>query len=216
EDPECSPEDVRYSVIRYIANDIPNAQGPHVHDPRTGQILGRDILWYHFVMNLMRNWYFVQTAAVNPKARSVQFEDDVMGELVRFVSSHEVGHTLGLPHNWGSSYAYPVDSLRSPTFTATHGTAPSIMDYARFNYIAQPGDGVTNFHPAIGEYDKWAIKWGYTWFPEDVSRKEIKRTLNKWIAKHDSAIYFWGINSLDPRSNTEDLGHDHMKASKLG
>ena len=220
EDPEFSPEDVRYSVIRYIANDIPNAQGPHVHDPRTGQILESDILWYHNVMNLLRNWYFVQTAAVNPKARSVQFEDDVMGELVRFVSSHEVGHTLGLPHNWGSSYAYPVDSLRSPTFTATHGTAPSIMDYARFNYIAQPGDGVTNFHPAIGEYDKWAIKWGYTWFPEDVSSEERQAKLNQWTRKRaGDPVYFYGRqtgNKIDPRSQNEDLGDNAMEASKLG
>lgn len=220
ENPAWSPEDVRYSVIRYIANDIPNAQGPHVHDPRTGQILESDILWYHNVMNLLRNWYFVQTAAANPDARSVQFKDEVMGELIRFVSSHEVGHTLGLPHNWGSSYAYPVDSLRSPTFTATHGTAPSIMDYARFNYIAQPGDGVTNFHPAIGEYDKWAIKWGYTWFPEDMSQKEREAKLNEWTRERaDDPVYFYGRqtgNKIDPRSQNEDLGNNAMKAGKLG
>ena len=220
EDSAFSPEDVRYSVVRYIANDIPNAQGPHVHDPRTGQILESDILWYHNVMNLLRNWYFVQTAAVNPDARSVQFEDEVMGELVRFVSSHEVGHTLGLPHNWGSSNAYPVDSLRSPTFTAEHGTAPSIMDYARFNYIAQPGDGVKNFHPAIGEYDEWAIKWGYTWFPEDVSQQEKRETLNKWTRQRaDDPRYFYGRQTgskIDPRSQNEDLGQDAMKASELG
>lgn len=220
ENPSFSPEDVRYSVIRYIANDIPNAQGPHVHDPRTGQILESDILWYHNVMNLLRNWYFVQTAAVNPKARSVQFDNKVMGELIRFVSSHEVGHTLGLPHNWGSSYGYPVDSLRSPTFTATHGTSPSIMDYARFNYIAQPGDGVKNFHPAIGEYDKWAIKWGYTWFPESMSQDEREETLNKWTRKRaGNPLYFYGHqtgNKIDPRSQNEDLGDDAMKASELG
>ena len=220
ENPAWSPEDVRYSVIRYIANDIPNAQGPHVHDPRTGQILESDILWYHNVMNLLRNWYFVQTAAVNPKARSVQFDDDVMGELVRFVSSHEVGHTLGLPHNWGSSYAFPVDSLRSPSFTEEHGTAPSIMDYARFNYIAQPGDGVENFHPAIGKYDKWSIKWGYTWFPEEMSQDEREAELNEWTRKRaDDPVYFYGRqtgNKIDPRSQNEDLGNDAMKASELG
>lgn len=217
EDSTFSPEDVRYSVIRYIANDIPNAQGPHVHDPRTGQILESDILWYHNVMNLLRNWYFVQTAAVNPKARSVQFEDEVMGELVRFVSSHEIGHTLGLPHNMGSSFAYPVDSLRSPSFTSTHGTAPSIMDYARFNYVAQPEDGVTNFYPAIGEYDKWAIKWGYTWFPEDMSKNEIEQTLDEWTKdRADDPRYFYGSGGNDPRVQTEDLSNNAMRASELG
>lgn len=220
ENPEWSPEDVRYSVIRYFASDIQNAYGPHVHDPRTGQILESDIGWYHNVMNLLRNWYFVQTAAANPDARDVQFKDDVMGELVRFVSSHEVGHTLGLPHNWGSSYAYPVDSLRSPSFTSTHGTAPSIMDYARFNYVAQPDDGVTEFHPAIGEYDKWAIKWGYTWFPDSMSKKEKKAKLNEWTRERaGDPVYFYGrqtFNKIDPRSQNEDLGNNAMKASELG
>jgi len=140
EDPEWSPEDVRYSVVRYLASPIPNASGPHVSDPRSGEILESDINWYHNVMTLLRNWFFVQTAAINPEARGVAFKDEVMGRLIRFVSSHEVGHTLGLPHNMGSSVAYPVDSLRSASFTKKYGTAPSIMDYARFNYVAQPGD----------------------------------------------------------------------------
>lgn len=220
ENPEWSPEDVRYSVIRYFASDIQNAYGPHVHDPRTGQILESDIGWYHNVMNLLRNWYFVQTAAANPDARAVQFEDEVMGELIRFVAAHEVGHTIGLPHNYGSSYAYPVDSLRSPTFTSTHGTAPSIMDYARFNYIAQPGDGVEDFHPAVGEYDKWSIKWGYTWFPEDMTEEEKVNKLNEWTRERaDDPRYFYGQqtgNKIDPRSQNEDLGNDAMKASELG
>lgn len=220
ENPEWSPEDVRYSVIRYFASDIQNAYGPHVHDPRTGQILESDIGWYHNVMNLLRNWYFVQTAAANPDARAVQFKDEVMGELIRFVSAHEVGHTIGLPHNYGSSYAYPVDSLRSPTFTEKHGTAPSIMDYARFNYIAQPGDGVEDFHPAVGEYDKWAVKWGYTWFPEDMSEEEKVAKLNEWTRERaDDPRYFYGQqtgNKIDPRSQNEDLGNDAMKAGELG
>ena len=137
EDPEYSPEDIRYSVIRYLASPIPNANGPHVSDPRSGEILESDINWYHNVMSLLQGWYFVQTAAINPEAQKVGFKTEVMGELIKFVSSHELGHTIGLPHNMGSSSAYPVDSLRSATFTKKYGTAPSIMDYARFNYVAQ-------------------------------------------------------------------------------
>ncbi|WP_442589621.1 zinc-dependent metalloprotease [Pedobacter sp. AW31-3R] len=219
EDPEFSVEDSRYSVVRYFASDIANAYGPHVSDPRTGQILETHIGWYHNVMSLLRNWYFVQTAAVNAGARKAKFDDQQMGELIRFVSSHEIGHTLGLPHNFGSSYAYPVDSLRSKTFTDAHGTAPSIMDYARFNYIAQPGDGVTKLHPSIGEYDKWSVKWGYTWFPGNLSAKQEREKLDAWtVAKAGNPLYYYGRQgtSLDPRLQSEDLGDNAMKASTYG
>ena len=128
EDPDWNPEDARYSVIRYFASNIQNAYGPHVSDPRSGEIIESDIGWYHNVMNLLRNWFFVQTAAINPDSRAVQFDDEVMGRLIRFVSSHEVGHTLGLPHNFASSFAYPVDSLRSASFTAKYRTSQSLMD----------------------------------------------------------------------------------------
>ena len=220
DDPDWSPEDARFSVIRYFPSDTQNAYGPHVHDPRTGQILESDIGWYHNVMNLLRNWFFVQTAAVNPLARSPQFRQDVMGELVRFVSAHEVGHTLGLPHNWISSTAYSVDSLRSPTFTATHGTAPSIMDYARFNYVAQPEDGVTQLMPRVGEYDIWAVKWGYTYFPDADSEAEERAMLQAMVAevRDDPALRYGRQTSdpVDPRSQSEDLGDDAVYASQMG
>ena len=220
DDPDWSPEDVRYSVIRYFPSDIQNAYGPHVHDPRSGQILESDIGWFHNVMRLLRNWFFVQTAAVNPDARGTEFREDVMGQLVRFVSAHEVGHTLGLPHNWISSQAYPVDSLRSRTFTDAHGTAPSIMDYARFNYIAQPGDGVRQLMPRVGEYDKWAIEWGYRVFPDAESEEEERRRLQALLEQHadDPALRFGSqtFDPLDPRSQNEDLGDDAVYASELG
>jgi hypothetical protein len=219
-DPDWSPEDARYSVIRYFASNISNAYGPHVSDPRSGEILESDIGWYHNVMNLVRNWFFVQTAAVNPDARSPKFKDEVMGQLIRFVSSHEVGHTLGLPHNFGSSVAYPVDSLRSATFTKKMGgTAPSIMDYARFNYIAQPGDKDVLLYPGIGPYDNWAVKWGYSYF-DNKSITEEAAILNKWtIEKAGNPMYFYGQqtgNPVDPRAQSEDLGDDAIKASTYG
>lgn len=220
EDPDWSPEDVRYSVIRYVSTDIQNAQGPHVHDPRTGEILESDIIWYHNVMNLLRNWFFIQTAAINPAARKVKFSDEVMGRCIRFVSAHEVGHTLGLPHNMGSSSAYPVDSLRSPSFTKKMGTAPSIMDYARFNYVAQPNDGDVALMPEIGIYDKWSIMYGYKLLPEVKSADDEKMILNGWVKERaNEKLYRFGRQRgmpTDPSAQTEDLGDNSMKASALG
>lgn len=220
EDPDWSPEDVRYSVVRYLASPIPNANGPHVSDPRSGEILESDINWYHNVMTLLRNWFFVQTAAINPDAQGVAFEDEVMGRLIRFVSSHEVGHTLGLPHNMGSSVAYPVESLRDPEFTKKYGTAPSIMDYARFNYIAQPEDGDVALMPEVGPYDKFAIMWGYKPIPERTGKEE-KAILDEWILERaDDPIYRFGAQQsggvIDPTSQTEDLGDDAVLASQYG
>ena len=220
EDPDWSPEDVRYSVVRYLASPIPNANGPHVSDPRSGEILESDINWYHNVMSLLRNWFFVQTAAINPEAQSTEFKDEVMGRLIRFVSSHEVGHTLGLPHNMGSSAAYPVDSLRSASFTKKYSTAPSIMDYARFNYVAQPEDKDVALMPNIGIYDKYSISWGYRPIL-DKTAKEEKPILDSWILKHaGDAMYRFGHQQaggvVDPSSQTEDLGDDAIKASMYG
>lgn len=219
EDPDWSPEDARYSVIRYFASDIQNAYGPHVSDPRSGEIIESDIGWYHNVMNLLRNWFFIQTAAVNPEARGVNFREETMGRLIRFVSSHEVGHTLGLPHNFASSHAYPVDSLRSATFTNEFGTAPSIMDYARFNYIAQPGDANVSLMPDVGPYDKYSIAWGYRPILDAKTPEEEQPTLDKWIlAKQGDPVYRFGRqgNNYDPSSQSEDLGDDAMKASDYG
>jgi len=224
EDPDWSPEDVRYSVVRYLASTIPNAQGPHVSDPRSGEILESDIRWYHNVMSLVHNWFYIQTAAINPEARTKKFKDEVMGRLIRFVSSHEVGHTLGLPHNMGSSTAIPVDSLRSASFTQKYGISPSIMDYARFNYVAQPEDKGVAIMPKVGVYDKYSIEWGYRPILDKTAEEE-KPILNSWIMKHaDDPMYRFGHQQVgnlysgvvDPSSQTEDLGDNSTKASTYG
>ncbi len=213
-----SLEDARYSVIRYFAADIQNAYGPNVHDPRTGEILESHVGWYHNVMRLLRNWYMIQTAAVDPNARKKDFDDELMGELIRFVSSHEIGHTIGLRHNMGASSATPVEKLRDKEWVEKNGHTSSIMDYARFNYVAQPEDGVTNLFPRIGDYDKWAIKWGYSYY-EDKSPEEAKTTLNtltKEAYKNPRLRFGTEISPYDPRYQTEDLSDNAMKASEYG
>lgn len=211
-------DDVRYSVITYAASPKSNAMGPSVVDPRSGEIIEADIIWWHNVMTSLQSWMRIQTGPIDPKARGNTFSNEHMGEAIRFASSHEVGHTFGLKHNMGSSFAYDVESLRSKEFTAKMGgTAPSIMDYARYNYVAQPEDSVTVITPKIGEYDKYAIEWGYRWYPSN-ENETIK--LNTLIAKHQNdPVYFYGEQQgeiIDPRSQSEDLGNDAVKASEYG
>lgn len=222
DDPTWSLEDARHSAIVYKPSDIPNASGPHVHDPRSGEILETHINWYHNVMSLLYNWYIVQAGAIDPGARKPQFDDELMGELIRFVSSHEVGHTLGLRHNFGSSATVPVEKLRDKAWVEANGHTPSIMDYARFNYVTQPEDSIsrTGIFPRIGMYDKWAIEWGYRWLPEfETAEAEIPH-MNKWIIKKlkEDKRYTFGTESDrdDPRNQNEDLGDDAMLASTYG
>ncbi len=218
-DPTMSLEDARFSVLRYFAAEIQNAYGPNVHDPRSGEILESHIGWYHNVMSLLRNWYLIQASAVDPAARNKKFDDNLMGELIRFVSSHEVGHTLGLRHNMGASSATPVEKLRDKEYQKLNGHTSSIMDYARFNYVAQPEDGITNLYPRIGDYDKWAIKWGYSYFEDTKNEEEEKSFLNEMTkeAYKNRRLWFGSESSpYDPRYQTEDLGDNAMRASEYG
>lgn len=222
EDSTWSLEDARYSAIVYMPSNVPNAMGPHVSDPRTGEILESHIHWYHNVMNLLHHWYMIQASPSDTGARRMVFDDALMGDLIRFVSSHEVGHTLGLRHNFGSSSLTPVDSLRSASYLARHGHTASIMDYARFNYVAQPEDGIRRelLYPRIGEYDKWAIEWGYRRFPELTTPEAEAELLNRWIIDSLTAnprLWFGTeTNPNDPREQNEDLGDNQMRSNELG
>jgi hypothetical protein len=221
DDSSWSLEGAGYSAIVYKPSDVANASGPHVHDPRSGEILESHINWYHNVMNLVRDWYFVQTAAVDPRARSLRFPDSLMGQLIRFVSSHEVGHTLGLRHNYGSSSTVPVENLRNKAWVEANGHTPSIMDYARFNYVAQPEDHISEvgLFPRIGDYDKWAIEWGYRWTPPSVTPEQEVALMNKkTIEKLKDKRYWFGTETDpdDPRAQNEDLGDNAITASNYG
>lgn len=220
-DTEWSLEDARFSAIVYKPSDVPNASGPSIADPRTGEILESHINWYHNVMMLLRNWYFVQAAPNDPRARKIEFEDKLMGELIRFVSSHEVGHTLGLRHNYGSSSTVPVEKLRDKKWLEKNGHTPSIMDYARFNYVAQPEDNIgdAGIFPRIGDYDDWAIEWGYKRFNQFKTPDAEKEFLNQWVIKNLKNERLWfgtESNPLDPRSQSEQVGDNAMIASTYG
>ena len=220
ENPDFDPDDIRYSCFKYATTDIANAMGPSFVDPRSGEIIVADVIWYHGVISLVHNWKFVQTAAVDSRVRKFVFDDDVMRESLRYVASHEVGHTVGLMHNMGASYSFPVDSLRSPSFTQLYGTTPSIMDYARNNYIAQPGDfekGVRMTPPIMGIYDIHAINWGYRVFADSTPENTKKELLKIISDKSNNDMYRFGAAQIgaiiDPTDLTEDLGDNHIKAS---
>jgi len=217
EDPEFSMEDVRYSSIRYVASTTRNATGPSVSDPRSGEILESDIIWYHNHLRSYRNRYLLETGAANPSARTLNTKPEEIGEMMRMVIAHEVGHALGLPHNMAASFAYPVDSLRSGSFTQKYGIAATIMDYARYNYIAQPGDKNIRFIRQLGPYDHYSINWGYRKIPSVNTPEEEVTTLDKWIAdKADDPKYRFGGQRFDPSSQTEGIGNDQVKASTYG
>ena len=172
ENPNFSLEDVRYSSVRYVATTTRNATGPSVADPRSGEIIESDIIWYHNHFRSYRNRYLLETAAANPLARTLETPEEEIGKMMRRVISHEIGHALGLPHNMKASSAYPVDSLRSGSFTKKMGIATTIMDYARYNYVAQPGDKDINFIRQLGPYDDYAIEWGYRYFDKETLETE--------------------------------------------
>ncbi|MSU64059.1 MAG: DUF5117 domain-containing protein [Pedosphaera sp.] len=215
QDPDWDAEDARISTIRWLPSSIENAFGPHVHDPRTGEILEADVRMYHNVQKLVRDWYFVQASPSDPRAQALPLPDDLMGELIRFVVAHEVGHSLGFPHNMKASSSYTVEQLRDREWTHKNGTAPSIMDYARFNYVAQPGDGAALL-PNVGRYDHFAANWGYRQFPKTADEK---RELEKIVKiQVDQPIYRFGDPnaSVDSTQQTEDLGSNAVEATRLG
>ena len=218
ENPEWSPEDARYSTVRYVATTTRNAMGPSVSDPRSGEIIESDIVWYHNHLRSYRNRYLLKTGAANPKARTLNTPEAEIGEMMRMVISHEIGHALGLPHNMKASYEYPTDSLRSPSFTNKWGLASTLMDYTRYNYVAQSGDGDVRWVRMLGPYDSYAINWGYRYIPSANSAADEKPTLNKWINEKagDPVYLFGGRNSYDPSSQTESVGDDPIKASAYG
>ena len=221
EDSTWSLEDARNSGIIYKPSPVQNAYGPSTTDPRSGEIIESHIGWFHNVMELLRNWYMIQAGAIDPRARKMVFDDELMGQLIRFVSSHEVGHTLGLPHNFGSSSGVPVENLRNKAWVEANGHTPSIMDYARFNYVAQPEDNISaaGIYPRIGDYDKWAIEWGYKLLPDAATAEDEVAILDKWVdAKAADKRYYYGRQGQpdDPRDQSECIGDNAMKASAYG
>jgi hypothetical protein len=222
-DPDFSPEDVRYSVIRWLPSTIENAMGPHISDPRTGEILNADIQFYHNVMNPQRDWYFLQVGPLDPRAQKLPLPDDLMGRLVEFVCAHEVGHTLGFQHNMKASSLYPQEKVRDKEWVRKMGHTPSIMDYSRFNYVAQPEDGidVADLVPTVGPYDVWATRWGYKPIADARTPDDEKSTLDTWAREQDQTPWYRfstpGSAGSDPGDLTEAVGDaDALKSTALG
>ena len=217
----ANADDINYSVVTYAASSKANAMGPSILDPRSGEILEADIMWWHNVISMVQEWITVQTGAIDPQARGTKLPDEMMGDAIRFVACHEVGHSLGLRHNMMGSWTFPTDSLRSKSFTdKMNSTASSIMDYARYNYVAQPGDGVTAVSPHIGPYDIFAIEYGYRWYglPTPEAEKDV---LYDFLNKHNGRLYKYSEaqdprSAVDPRAQNEDLGDDPVRSSELG
>jgi hypothetical protein len=221
EDPTWDPEDARHSVIRWVAEPVMNAMGPHVHDPRSGEIISAHIIFWHDVVKLAQLWYFVQCSAVDDHARKLPLGDELTGQLLRYICCHEVGHTIGLRHNHRASQAYSVSQLRDPAFTAKYGSVASIMSYGRFNYVCQPGDGVKCLIPVLGPYDFFAIEWGYKPIPSAKSATDEKKTLDEWAAKQVSEPFLRfggedGPSIVDPTVLTENIGSDPVQATAMG
>ena len=209
--------------MRWLPSTTENAVGPHVHDPRSGEILEADVQFYHNVQNLGKNWYFVQSGPLDPRAQTLPLPDDLMGELIRYVVAHEVGHTLGFQHNMKASSTYTIEQVRDPKWVKENGHTPTLMDYSRFNYVAQPEDGIAaiDLIPKIGPYDKWATMWGYKPIPGARTPQEEKKTLDAWAREQDVKPYLRfsteGQGGTDPGDNTEAVGDiDAVRATTLG